>query len=184
MGLKNYIILHVKEFDKDIKDFSKPRKGKIKQGYFYPKNPDKYRGDLTKIIYRSSWEHAFLRFCDNTPAVLQYEIEPFPIAYRHPITRRVHKYFVDFYVQFKNGDTVKNWLVEIKPLRHTMKPTIPKRKTEKSKKNYKSAYERWQVNISKFKAADEFAHLNELEFDVVDMVSGRFKIIHWKKQCG
>lgn len=170
------------EFNQDIKEFSKPRKGVIKQGYFFPKNPEKYKGDLTKIIYRSSWEHAFLRFCDLNSGIIQYEIEPFAINYFNPVTRKVHKYFIDFYVKLRDGNATKEWLVEVKPIRHTQKPGTPKKMTKKSVDSYKSGYNRWKVNMAKFKAAEEFANINNLQFDVIDMVNGKFKIIKWKQQ--
>jgi len=170
----------MQEFNGNIKDFSKPRKGKIKQGYFYPKNPDKYMGDLTKIIYRSSWERSFLNFCDLSSDVLKYEIEPFSIKYLNPLTKRIHKYFIDFYVEFQSPDGIEKWLVEIKPIKHTQKPKRPKRQTAKSLKNFISAYKRYQMNMAKFKAATEFANLNGLKFDVVEVVNGQFKKINWK----
>ena len=60
---------------RDIHDFLKPQRGKVKQGYFTPQNPDKYKGDITKIIYRSSWELKFLVYCDNTMSI-QYRKPP------------------------------------------------------------------------------------------------------------
>jgi len=171
----------LQEFKGNIKDFSKPRKGKIKQGYYYPKNPEKYKGDKSKIIYRSSWEYAFLKFCDLSSDVIKYEIEPFSINYLHPFTRKIHKYFVDFYLEFKTSSGIKHWLVEIKPLRHTKMPSIPKRMTTKSKRNYASGVKRYRINMSKFKAATEFANINGMKFDVVELVNGRFKIINWIK---
>ena len=34
------------------------------QGYFNPKNPEKYKGP-SPIIYRSSWERKFMIMCDS-----------------------------------------------------------------------------------------------------------------------
>ena len=34
-------------------------------GKFTPKNPSKYRGDPTNIIYRSSWERRVMNYLDN-----------------------------------------------------------------------------------------------------------------------
>ena len=64
---------------KSIKDTLKPRRGKIRQGYFIPKNPDKYDGDLSQIIYRSSWEYKFLKFCDDNEKILKYSLYKFII---------------------------------------------------------------------------------------------------------
>ena len=45
---------------KNIKDTLKPRRGKTRQGYFVPKDPSKYDGDVSKIIYRSGWEFTIM----------------------------------------------------------------------------------------------------------------------------
>ena len=37
------------------------------QGKFRPKNPSKYKGDPTNIIYRSSWELTVFKYLDNNP---------------------------------------------------------------------------------------------------------------------
>ena len=55
---------------KNIKTFLKPRAGKIRQGYFRPANPAKYVGDPAQIIFRSSWEFKFLKWCDSSPTVI------------------------------------------------------------------------------------------------------------------
>ena len=63
---------------KDIKSFLKPRKGRIRQGYFTPKNPEKYKGDPTNIIYRSGWEFKFFSYCDTNESVIT---DPFEETY-------------------------------------------------------------------------------------------------------
>lgn len=42
----------------------KPRK-------WFPKNPEKYVGDVNNIISRSSWETKFMNWCDQNPAVIK-----------------------------------------------------------------------------------------------------------------
>ncbi|MFM2010951.1 MAG: hypothetical protein RLZZ479_1342, partial [Bacteroidota bacterium] len=39
-----------------IKNNKPSKKSTYRQGYYVLNNPDKYIGDPTKIIYRSSWE--------------------------------------------------------------------------------------------------------------------------------
>ena len=57
---------------KNIKTFLKPRiGGSVKQGYFRPQQPDRYMGDPSQIIYRSSWEYKFLKWLDSSPSVLK-----------------------------------------------------------------------------------------------------------------
>ena len=48
------------------------------QGLYQPKNPEKYAGKKTPR-YRSSWEWAFMRFCDNNPSIMQWASESIQI---------------------------------------------------------------------------------------------------------
>ena len=41
---------------------------KFAQGRYNMKNPDKYIGGKTPLN-RSSWEFAFMRFCDESPSI-------------------------------------------------------------------------------------------------------------------
>ena len=69
---------------------------KTKQGRFKPRNPGKYKGDPSNIIYRSSWEKKFMLWCDCNLNVLEWGSEEIVIPYRSPLDRRVHRYFPDF----------------------------------------------------------------------------------------
>ena len=42
------------------------------QGRFKPKNPTKYMGDPTNIIYRSGWELKLMSYLDTHVNVLQW----------------------------------------------------------------------------------------------------------------
>ena len=44
-------------------------------GKFKPKNYKKYKGDPTKIFYRSLWERRFMVYCANNPKVLEWASE-------------------------------------------------------------------------------------------------------------
>jgi len=44
--------------------------GKTYKGLFKPKNPKKYNGDSTNIIYRSSWELRVMKWLDEHPKVV------------------------------------------------------------------------------------------------------------------
>jgi len=50
---------------------------KYHQGRFNPRNPEKYKGDFRNIIYRSSWEVEFMRYCDRNPNILEWGSEEF-----------------------------------------------------------------------------------------------------------
>ena len=40
-----------------------------KQGFFHPKQPKKYRGDSSNIVYRSGWEKRVMEWCDSNKNV-------------------------------------------------------------------------------------------------------------------
>ena len=65
------------------------------KGMFKPKNPQKYRGDPTNIIYRSSFELKLMVYLDQHPEVISWGSEEIIIPYKSPIDNRYHRYFVD-----------------------------------------------------------------------------------------
>ena len=132
----------------------KPRKGIYK----LPKN-NKYRGSHDPV-YRSSWELQMCKWCDANPNVKKWMSEGTIVPYRSKLDGRMHRYYVDFTVQFTNGQTV---LFEIKPLKQTMKPRYQKRK---SKKHLNEVYT-YTRNISKWEAAREFARQNNVSFQIL-----------------
>ena len=84
------------------------------KGKFRPRVPKKYRGDYTNIIYRSSWELKFMKYCDTNKNILEWGSEEFFIPYMSPIDNRVHKYFPDFYIKVKESTgQVKKYVIEL-----------------------------------------------------------------------
>ena len=94
------------------------------QGKYRPKNPSKYKGDPTNIIYRSSWELTVFKYLDNNPSILKWASEEVFIPYRHPLTNRISRYFPDCWLRYKNnkGEIVET-IWEIKPKKQTVPPT-------------------------------------------------------------
>jgi hypothetical protein len=153
---------------KSIKTFLKPRAGKIRQGYFKPAFPEKYVGDPTQIIFRSSWEFKFLKWCDHSPTVIKYSSEPVGIPYYSPLDKRGHTYYIDFYVVTKDNDSrEQSWLIEVKPDKYTKPPTAPARMTDKQTASYVYAAKQYIVNQAKFEAAKEFASVRGLKFGII-----------------
>ena len=74
------------------------------KGKYKPRNRSKYKGDPTKIIYRSLWERRFMVWCDENPNVIKWASEEVVIPYRSPLDRRIHKYYPDFWVKTKKHD--------------------------------------------------------------------------------
>ena len=85
------------------------------QGLYQPKHVDKYIGKKTPR-YRSSWEWAFMNFCDNNPSVMQWASESIQIPYRHPLTGKNTIYVPDFFIVYnsKNKKRIAE-LIEVKP---------------------------------------------------------------------
>jgi hypothetical protein len=81
---------------------------KYYQGRFKPKNPKKYMGDPTNIIYRSGWEFKLMRYLDVHPDVIEWGSEELIVPYRSPIDGRMHRYFPDFLVKQINRDKAKS----------------------------------------------------------------------------
>lgn len=119
------------------------------KGSFHPKNRKKYRGDFTKITYRSLWERQVFRWLDDNEDILEWNSEEIVIPYHCKTDGKHHRYFVDLYVKFKNEQV---YLIEIKPKNQTQEPKQPTRKTKK----YLNEVMTYVKNISKWNAAKEF----------------------------
>lgn len=127
-------------------------------------NPSKYIGDPTQVIYRSSWELKFMKWCDTNASVLEWGSEEIVIPYLSPVDQRIHRYFVDFYikVQDRQGKVTK-YLIEIKPAKFTMQPVKPKRVTPRFIEEVRT----WGVNQSKWKNATDFCENRGWKFLVL-----------------
>ena len=133
-------------------------------GKFSPKNPQKYIGDSTNIIYRSSWECKVMDWLDRNDDIISWASEELIIPYKSPIDNRFHRYFPDFLVKIKSKDgQMKTWMIEIKPKKQTREPQKPKRVT----KQYISEVVTWGVNQSKWKSATEYCLDRGWEFKIM-----------------
>jgi len=133
---------------------------KTYKGFFKPKNPSKYKGDPTNIIYRSRWELKLMGRLDSDPGVVQWSSEEIIIPYKSPIDGKWHRYFVDFYVKKYNGDV---FLVEVKPYSQTKPPEIPQKQT----KRYINEVVTWGTNQAKWKAAKEYCEDRKWQFIIM-----------------
>jgi len=124
------------------------------KGLFTPKNPEKYVGNIRKIMYRSSWEMDFMKFLDNNTKVKKWGSEIIAIPYIKPTTGKVHKYYPDFYIEYIDHKTgkISQDLIEVKPEKQIRKPTI----RGKSKKTQLFEALAWSVNMAKWKSAKLF----------------------------
>lgn len=135
-------------------------------GRFIPRNPQKYSGDPSNIIFRSSWEVACMKFLDSSSAVLKWGSEEVKIPYLKPIidpvtgkaTVKPANYYPDFIVVYQDKDgNQQTELLEVKPLKETLQE---KAKTDRDKMAL-------LVNIAKWKAAEAFCRSRGMKFRVI-----------------
>ena len=130
---------------------------KFAQGIYTIKNLGKYVGK-SQPRYRSSWEHAFMRFLDNNDSVLQWASESISIPYRNPITGKQSMYVPDFLITYRNKDNVmRAELVEIKPRKQSL---IEGRMSEKDRMIV-------AVNYAKWDAATKWCKRQNIVFRVI-----------------
>lgn len=141
---------------------NKKRTRKFKQGIFTPYYPEKYKGSVP-IVYRSSYELVFMRWCDHNPNVVSWGSETVIIPYNNPLTGRKSRYFTDMNVTIKDKHgMVQKYLVEIKPAVQTLPPV--------SKKQTKAHLRRvadYVRNQAKWIAADDWAKKHGYSFVVL-----------------
>lgn len=133
------------------------------KGIYKPSNPQKYIGNANNIVYRSSWERKFMRYCDTNTSILKWASEEIAIKYYNPVKKRAARYFPDFYMEYvdKEGKR-KKCLIEVKPAKETRPPTY-KRRT----KNVLIAEAMYSQNQAKWAAAKEFCLDNGWEFKIL-----------------
>ena len=133
------------------------------KGKYIPQNPQKYKGDPSRVVYRSLWERKFMVYCDRKESILQWASEEFHIPYFDPTTRKVRRYFPDFYIKYKNvhGQIVEK-VIEVKPAKQCAPPTTKRR----TKKHIYESLE-YAKNLAKWKAAEEFCADRKWEFQVM-----------------
>ena len=138
---------------------------KTLKGTFRPKNPEKYKGDYTNILYRSSWERIFMNWCDTNPNIKRWQSEEKAIWYYNPVQKKNCRYFPDFIVEYerKDGITMQE-MVEIKPYRQVVgPPENPKRRT----KGWVSSVMTYMVNQAKWNAARKYCENKGMNFRIV-----------------
>jgi hypothetical protein len=133
---------------------------KTLKGRYQVKNPKKYKGDHTKVYYRSSWELKFFNYCDKNPDIVKWSSEEIVIPYKSPIDGRYHRYFPDIWMKTSKG---KVYLIEIKPFKETQEP----KKRSRITKQYLNEVKTYGININKWKAAQEYCADRQWEFKII-----------------
>lgn len=128
----------------------KPKKGRYKQGYIDPRQSTKYIQTGEPIIYRSSYEKAFIHWLENSPKVKRWGSEIIEIPYT--FGGKVHRYYPDFYVEMDDSKII---IVEIKPKAQTREP-----RNDYEAKEYVKNMHKWQ-------AAKEFCEARGASFQII-----------------
>ena len=135
------------------------------KGKFRPKRPKKYKGDPTQIIYRSLWEKKFMEYCDLTESISQWQSEEFWIPYKSPLDNRVHRYFPDFFIKYRDAHgKMRNVVIEVKPAKQLK---MPKKNPKKRTKSWAYEVQTYVVNQAKWKAAESYCADRKYEFKIM-----------------
>jgi len=129
------------------------------KGKYTIKNKTKYAGDASKIVYRSLWERQAFKWCESNSRIRAWNSEEVVIPYKCKTDNRIHRYFIDLFIEMDNGDCI---LVEIKPKKQTTAPKKPSRKTKK----YINEVTTYIKNTSKWTAANDFASHKGWKFQI------------------
>lgn len=144
-----------------------------RQGQYHPRNPEKYKGDINNIVYRSSWEYEAFRFLDNNKNVLEWASEPIAIPYVKPTEMlkvrkgikkkpKVSRYYPDLWVKFKNSKgQVTEQIIEIKPSNQTRKS----RARSEKKRNQQNLV--LETNKAKWHYAQKWCSERNIDFRVL-----------------
>jgi hypothetical protein len=135
------------------------------KGKYSPNNPAKYRGNVTKIVYRSLWERKFMVYCDQSDSIIEWGSEEIIIPYLSPWDGKQHRYYPDFYIKVKQNDgKIKKYIIEVKPKKQCSPPNPkPTRKTRR----WFSEVKTWGVNEAKWKYANSWCLNNGMEFKIL-----------------
>jgi hypothetical protein len=129
---------------------------KFQNGKYTLTNPDKYLGKRVPH-YRSGWELAVFRMCDNHPAILGWGSETHRIPYKNPLTGRKTTYVPDLLLVYKDKKGQNHAeMVEIKP----SSQTLGEARTQQQKASA-------VVNHAKWAAANAWCKQQGMSFRVI-----------------
>jgi hypothetical protein len=138
------------------------------KGRFKPKNYKKYKGDPTNVIYRSLLERRFMVYCDLNSNVLEWSSEEVVVPYVSPLDNRIHRYFVDFWMKYRDRDgNIKSVLIEVKPHSQTSPPKKKETPNGKPTRRFLNEVATWGVNQAKWNAATEYCKDRNWEFKII-----------------
>ena len=175
-------------YNSSYKSWHKPNTSetaRTKQGYYKVQNPHKYIGDPNLVVYRSSWEYSFCRWCDFSPSIIRWSSEPIKIPYYDRVSKLeeckrqgldpnnpknwvVKNYNTDFWIEIDKGDgETQKMFIEIKPSEKLKKPIPPPQDAPlKEQRKFNAAAKEYLINEAKFAALNAWAERNNSKFYV------------------
>lgn len=171
---------------------------KIKQGYYKVQHPEKYVGDPNLIIFRSSWEHSFCRWCDYSSSIIRWSSEPTRVPYYDRVSKLdeckkfnldpnnpknwVVKYYnVDFWIEINKGENVTEKIfIEIKPSNKLKKPIPPGENASlKEQRRFNIDAREFLINEAKWISMNAYANKINAKFYIMTEIQlqsllGRF----------
>lgn len=133
----------------------------FKQGKYKLRHPEKYKGNPNNVRFLSSWELRAFEFFDNNPFVLEWSSQEIIIPYIKPTDNKVHKYYPDIWVKFKdNTGKIHEEIIEIKPKQQTKQP-------RKNSKYYLTEQITLAINVAKWKARERYCKQRNINFRIV-----------------
>lgn len=139
------------------------KKEPYKQGLYIPRNPQKII-NKKEIVYRSYLEWKWMHKFDINENIVRWGSECLFIPYIKPTTNKVHRYYPDFQVEFKDGAT---HILEMKPKKEivliqeyletgNVPKTIKKKRPNEKLSTFQYRAIRWSINVAKWKACQAF----------------------------
>lgn len=143
---------------------AKPRKQR-----FVPTRPEKYRGDVSKIVSRSSWELKVMDRLDRDPNVVWWSSETTIVPYNDRLTGKTRRYYPDFlYCRRLPGGGFEVVMAEVKPSKESPRHVPqPVRRRGKSEKTFMREAVAWSRNRLKWEAAEKLCAAKGWRFVVL-----------------
>lgn len=152
--------------------YQRKKDGTPSKGAYILQNKDKYIGTFP-ILYRSSWEFAFCRFCDLNDKVVKWSCESLEIPYKISNGNgkvETHRYYPDFYVEMRSNedeDKYDKLVIEIKPKHETQFPVKQKTQSLKKMENYQYALMTYKKNLHKWSFTKEWCERRGLKYIII-----------------
>ena len=139
------------------------------KGVYKVRNKNKYRGNPSKVIFRSLWERSFMGYCDNNKNIVAWSSEEIVIPYRSPLDNQMHRYFPDFWIKVQDQEGKRTeYIVEIKPDKFTRKPKrVLTEKTRRPTKTYVREVMEYAKNKAKWEAAQAYCKIKGQKFLII-----------------